>query len=117
MRQKGSKTNKLCWDVLIKQGDIYSHGSTLKEAKDSLIYKIGDRDTTAYESMNLDTVLSKEDCIKMYITITGACSGGTKYFVDNQKEVKKEYKISEIIELTKGQFGNEKLNEFFINLK
>jgi len=39
MRQKGSKTNKLCWDVLIKQGDIELHHkqySTLRQAGDDL---------------------------------------------------------------------------------
>ena len=39
MRQKGSKTNKLCWDVLIKHGDIELHHKkypTLKVAGDDL---------------------------------------------------------------------------------
>ena len=92
---------------------VYSHGKTLKEARDSLTYKIGDRDTTAFESMDLDTVLTKEECIVMYRTITGACEEGTKYFVESQDKVKKKYKISEIIEATKGQFGNELLIKFF----
>ena len=92
---------------------VYSHGKTLKEARDSLIYKISDRDTTAYEDINLDTVLTKEECIVMYRAITGACEEGTKYFVEKQDKVKKKYKISEIIEATKGQFGNELLIKFF----
>ena len=92
---------------------VYSHGKTLKEARDSLIYKISDRDTSNYESMTLDTILTKEECIAMYRTITGACEEGTKYFVESKDKVKKKYKISEIIEATKGQFGNESLVKFF----
>ena len=99
---------------LIKQGDTYSHGKTLKEAKDSLVYKIGSRDTSVYKNLTLDSVLSKEECIKAYRTITGACESGTKYFVENQKKVKKNYSIKEIIEATKGQFGNEQFKQFFL---
>ena len=39
MRTTGSKTNKKCWSVIIKQGDIELHNnqySTLKEAADEL---------------------------------------------------------------------------------
>ena len=98
---------------LIEKNGLYAHGKTLKEARDSLVYKISDRDTTAYESMTLDTVLTKEECIVMYRAITGACEEGTKYFVESQDKVKRKYKISEIIEATKGQFGNELLIKFF----
>jgi hypothetical protein len=98
---------------LIKEGDVYSHGKTLREARDSLVYKIGNRDTTAYQGLTLDSVLTKEECIKAYRAITGACEQGTKYFVENQKKVKKSYTIAEIIESTKGQFGNHGFREFF----
>jgi len=98
---------------LIKEGNIYSHGKTLKEATDSLIYKIGSRDTAAYKDLTLDSVLTKEECIKAYRAITGACEEGTKYFVNNQKEVKKSYSIKEIVEATKEQFGNDNFKKFF----
>ena len=109
------KEDKQRYLIERQNGDkkVYSHGETLKEARDSLIYKISDRDTSAYESMNLDTVLTKEECIVMYRAITGACEEGTRYFVESQEKVKKKYKISEIIEATKGQFGNELLIKFF----
>ena len=97
--------------------DIYSHGFTLKEAKDSLMYKISDRDTSKYENYRQSDVVSKEEAIKMYRTITGACEAGTRYFVENNNITKKEYKISEIIRLTKGQYNSEKFAEFFKNRK
>jgi hypothetical protein len=93
----------------------YSHGETLKEARDALMYKIGDRDTTKYKTMTVETVLTKEEAIQAYRTITGSCEAGTKYFVDNLEKVKTKYKIQEIIELTKGQFKNETFKKFFIN--
>ena len=64
--------------------------------------------------MPLDTVLSFNDTIKMYRTITGACAAGIKQFVDHNSDKKKdEYTIKEIIELTKGQYGNDDLVNFF----
>lgn len=98
---------------VIKKGDIYSHGSTIKEAKESLIYKIGKRDKSAYDKFTLENVLSKEEAIKMYRVITGACEAGTRHFIENLTTVKDEYSVNEIIELTKGQYGNEQLVEFF----
>lgn len=80
-----------------------------------MIYKISNRDTSAYSNYNLDTVVSFEEAIKMYRTITGACEFGTKSFVQSLEKTKKQYKISEIIEITHGQFGNEKFIEFFKN--
>ncbi len=101
------------YSYVVEKDDVYAHGKTIKEARESFIYKISNRDTTPYKSMSLDSVLSFEDAIKMYRVITGACEAGTKYFVSNLPEVKKEYSIREIIELTKGQYGNETLREFF----
>ena len=92
----------------------YAHGDTIKEAKEDLIYKISNRDKSEYESLTLDSVLSFEDAIECYRVITGACSFGTKDFVENYLTVKKdEYTIKEIIELTEGRYGNETFREFF----
>ena len=99
---------------LIKDGDNYAHGNTLKEAKESLIYKVSDRDTSKYNNLKLDSILTREEAIKCYMTITGACSSGTKYFVDSQENVKEEYSVQEIINLTKGQY-NQAMFENFLN--
>jgi hypothetical protein len=98
---------------IIEQDGISSHGKTLKEAKDSFIYKISNRDTSKYEGLKLDSVLTKDEAIKMYRVITGASQAGTRYFVEQQKEVKDYYTIQEIINLTKSQYGNECLTKFF----
>ena len=95
----------------------YAHGNTLKEAKDDLIYKINDRDTSIYENLSLDSELSFEEAIAMYRTITGACSAGTRYFIESRlpKPYKEKYSLREIIELTDGEYGSEKLKKFFQN--
>ena len=98
---------------LIKSGDKYSHGETLKKAKDSLIYKLADRDTSKYEDLTLKSILTKDEAIVCYIAITGACASGTKYFVETQEKLKTKYSIKEIIEATKGQYGNDSFAKFF----
>ncbi len=104
--------------LMLKNGDnelpTFSHGKTIKEAKESLIYKISDdRDTSVYKNYKLDTIVSFEEAIRMYRIITGACEFGTKNFVQGLTKTKKKYKISEIIEITNNQFGNETFREFF----
>jgi len=93
----------------------YAHGSTLKEAKSDLIYKINDRDTSIYENLSLDDEVSFEEAIVMYRTITGACDAGTRGFVESRlpKPHKEKYSIKEIIELTDGEYGSKRLKEFF----
>ena len=94
----------------------FSHGDTVKEAKDSLKFKISDRDTSMYNNFTLDTEMTFAEGIQMYRKITGACEPGTRHFVNNILRDKKEkYKVKEIIELTKGQYNNKVLVEFFKN--
>lgn len=99
---------------LVTDGDgRWAHGDTLKEAKEDLIYKISDRDTSKYESLKLDSVLTKAEAIQCYRTITGACAAGTKGFVTSLPLVKEEYTISEIITLTAGHYGADTFRAFF----
>ncbi len=93
----------------------YAHGETLKEAKADLIYKINDRDTSIYKHLSLDDEVSFEEAIAMYRTITGACSAGTKDFIESRlpKPHKEKYRIREVIDLTDGEYGSGKLKEFF----
>ena len=99
---------------VIEVDGIYSHGRTLKEAKESLVYKISDRDTSKYESLTLNSELTFEEGVQAYMAITGSCSSGTKYFVDNNlKDKKDKYSIKEIIILTEGQYNHSKFKEFF----
>jgi hypothetical protein len=92
----------------------YAHGDTIQEAKTDLIYKISNRDKSEYENLTLNSELTFEEAIECYRVITGACSFGTKDFVENYLSERKErYTIREMIELTKGRYGNETFKEFF----
>ncbi len=97
---------------IVTDGQRYAHGKTLKEAKESLIYKISDRDTSEYNSLTLDSKVTFEEGVAMYRKITGSCQSQTKVFAE-QHRFKGKKTISEIIEITKGQFNNNVLVEFF----
>ena len=92
----------------------WSHGSTLKEAKNDLIYKISSRSKDEFNDLTLDSELSFEEAIEAYRLITGACSFGVRDFIENRlKEKKDKYRISEIIKLTKGEYGSGSFESFF----
>ena len=92
----------------------WSHGDTLKEAKEDLIYKISSRNKDDYKNLTLDSELTFQECVEAYRVITGACSFGTRNFVENRLSEKKEkYKISEVIELTRGEYKNSEFSNFF----
>ena len=98
---------------VVTDGENFSHGDTIKQAKADLIYKISNRDTSQYKDMTLDSVVTKVEAIKMYRVITGACESGTKHFISGLTKTKAKYKVSEIITLTAGQYGSETFKNFF----
>lgn len=98
---------------IIQDEDLFAHGDTIKEAKEDLKYKIGNIDTSIYKELSLDSIVTLEYAIKMYRAITGACAKGTRYFVESQETTKEKYSIKELIDLTNGQYGNEKFKNFF----
>ena len=95
----------------------YAHGNTMQEAKADLIYKINDRDTSAYKHLTLDDELTFEEAIAAYRTITGACYAGTRNYIENRlpKPHKEKYTIREILQLTKGEYKSETFKNFFCN--
>ena len=114
IRKSGSLTVYKMKDgtYAVHDGEAYAHGETLKEAKADLLYKRTSKDLSEYKELTLDSKLTLEECIKMYRSITGACSLGTKEFCSRRK-LKKAYTVGEVIELTDGAYGNDKLKEFF----
>ena len=98
---------------IVTDGTNYSHGETLKEAKESLIYKISDRDTSDFKDLTIDSEITFENAVKMYRKITGACEGGVKGFISTLPSVKEKYTIKEIIELTEGRYNNNLVKQFF----
>lgn len=93
----------------------WAHGATIAEAKADLMYKLSDRDTSAYKDLSLDDTLSYEDSIAAYRIITGACSAGTSDFIESRLPTphKDKYTVKEIIELTTNEYGGERFEKLF----
>lgn len=101
---------------VVSDGKYYAHCNNLRDGIADIAFKRAkDRGADEYKNLTLDSVIKLEDAIVMYRIITGACQQGTQQFVNNQKELKEEYNIREIIEATKGQYGAELFAEFFNN--
>jgi len=91
----------------------WSHGDTLKEAKEDLVYKITDKNKDDYKDLTLESELKFEDAIVCYRVLTGACSFGVKDFINKNEIKNKSYKIKEIAELTEGSYGNKVFISYF----
>ena len=116
-RKKGKYTlyvGKIKGKNVISDGINYAHCGKWKDGISDLNFKAAtDRGAEQYKRLTLDSIVNKDDAISMYRVITGACQQGTKNFLNSLPELKKEYKISEIIELTKGNYGADTFKKFF----
>ena len=111
VKQIGKGTIK----YLITDGTNFSHGDTLKQARNDLIYKVSNRDISKFKQLTINSILSLRECIECYRVITGACESGTKNFIETSlPKPEKEYSIKEIIDITKDQFGHKAFKFFFI---
>ncbi len=97
---------------VVSNGEHYSHGKTLKEARDGLMYKVSSRDKSKFKTWTLDRVVSKAEAIEAYRVITGACEAGVRLWVERHK-TPDQITVKEIIELTKGAYGNKEFAGFF----
>ena len=99
---------------VVYDGELYAHCSSFKEGVLDIEFKKSkDRGAEQYSNLTLDSVLTFDEAVICYRIITGACRQGTQQFLDGLREKKKSYTIAEIIEDTKGQFGNTTFADFF----
>ena len=109
-RHSKIKTQKVIGDkfyVARKDGEN-AHGKTIADATQELLFKIGPRDVERYRNMPLTTTKTPAEWALVYRTITGACQYGTNQFIESRGKMKKKYTLSEIVALTKGQWGHDK---------
>ena len=100
---------------VVYDGKHYAHCKTLKDGILDLEFKKAkDRGAEQYKGLTLESVLKYDEAVTAYRIITGACQAGTQHFLDGLKEIKEEYTVAEIIELTKGSYGNATFKNFFI---
>ena len=94
----------------------YAHGSTIKKAKEDLLFKIDkNKNLDSFKSLKLDSKISYKNAIECYRLITGACEYGTKKFIETNNIKNKDYTIKEIIKITKNQYRNDEFKQFFNN--
>ena len=96
---------------VVTDGQNFAHGKTIRDAKNDLIFKIGQRDTSAFKGLTIESIVDFETAVKAYRNITGSCESMTKSFALSNK--KDSYTIQEVIDLTEGQFNHNLFKEFF----
>lgn len=112
VRKVGAKPGETMYLVTDGEGR-YAHGETIKEARESLIYKIKNRDKSEYESLTLDSKVTFQYGIEMYRVITGACAAGVRDFVESNAVAHTDYTVAQIIEMTRGKYGHAEFKTFF----
>lgn len=55
-------TENFCY--VVEKDNVFSHGTSVKEAIEDLIYKVSDRDISNYKCLTLESVLTFEETIK-----------------------------------------------------
>lgn len=99
---------------VVYDGTYYAHCPTLRDGIADLLYKhANDRGAEQYRHLTLESIIPRDDAVTMYRVITGACQAGTQQFLENLPELKEAYSVREMIELTRGQYGADKFEEFF----
>jgi hypothetical protein len=109
------KTKKIARDEInfvVYDGEYYSHGETLEQAKNDLIFKRTTQDTSKFKEWKLTDKKLLSELIEAYRSITGACSSGTKDFCSN-RDLKEHYTIEEAIKITAGAYNSDKFASFF----
>ena len=103
-------------NIVSDRNGTYAHCETFSTGiKDIAFKKLKERGAEQYKELNLDSKLPFDDAVNMYRIITGACSGGCDRFISLLSEVKNEYTVREILDITKGQYGSAIFAEFFKN--
>ena len=99
---------------VVSDGTYFAHCNNFRDGIADILFKTAkDRGADQYKALTLDSRVKTEDAITMYRVITGACRAGTQAFIDSLGKLKESYTVKEIIELTAGQYGAERLHEFF----
>ena len=107
---KKPHSNKVFFCVTDGHGK-YAHGDTVKIAKYDLLYKLSSDDQKEqYKNISLDSVLTFDECILFYRVMTGACAFGVKNFIESNNIERRSYTVSEIVNITKGQYGSDSIS-------
>ncbi len=107
-------TGKINGQNVVSDETYYAHCDKFSDGIADIAFKAAkDRGAEQYNGLTLDNVVKKDDAVMMYRVITGACRQGTQNFLESLHEIKEEYTVREIMELTKGQYGFNTFERFF----
>jgi len=98
--------------VVARKDDTFAHGESIREAIKELRFKMAKRDVGEYRNLGMESVLTFEEAVIMYRVVTGSCQYGVNRFLEEKKIEERSYTVSEIIALTDGHYGHERLVEF-----
>lgn len=99
---------------VVSDGKHFAHCDKIRDGIADILYKeASDRGAEQYRGCQLDEPHTVKELMTMYRVITGACRQGTEQFVKSLGPLKDTYTISEVIQLTKGQYGAESFQKFF----
>jgi len=101
---------------VISDGTHFVHCKNFKIGIADLEFKkASSRGTEQYKNLTLESILPLADAMAMYRVITGACQQGTENFVNSLRNVKGQYSVKEMIELTKNAYRGKTFERFFKN--
>lgn len=99
---------------IISDGKNYARCSELVDGIIELLYKQAImRGTNQYKHLTKESVLSLNEALVMYRVITKVSKVDIGEFVAKQKKLKEEYTVGQIIEITRGELGSSRLEDFF----
>lgn len=100
--------------VVVKKGDLFAHGKSLKEAQKALTDKwvlrspIKERISAFKAEFKEDKKYLGKKFFDWHYRLTGSCELGRKTFVKNNGiSLRKKYSIHEFVELAKDTYGGE----------
>lgn len=108
-------TNERDYCFVVEKDGFYAHGATVKKAVQDLEFKLcKERGIEQYQGYTLD---SPPVDYMFYRVMTGACQMGTEEFMRSHGiDSTDKYTIRQVIELTKGEYGHDRLIQNLKNL-
>jgi len=104
---------KTPFDYIVGKDNTWAHGRTIEEATQDYHFKQMKANPDALKDIDLDKLMTHEEAINVYRTVTRACREGIKQWMSG-KVFPEQITIREIINLTQSAYGGEKFKQFFL---
>ena len=99
---------------VVKQGNLFAHGETIREARDALLEKmfedmsVEDRINAFVDAHDADTAYPDTDFFDWHHRLTGSCLAGRKAFAaDHDMDLTGSMTVKEFIALTEDAYGGD----------